>query len=385
MRSGTGLCRRVSRCSTSNRSSSTGTDDPLAVMHVAQPRSQQTRVLGVVDESASWSACSRSCGSPSPSSRAWSPETLLATSPMPTVPLGSATRSNARAVSDVMLRASDRCVRTDTIDEAFRPMHARHLSGLYVVDDGGRPTGYLDLHRAGAALRRGDRGRSPETPADRGRRDRRPDLRRDLRADRDGARRQDRRRAARRITGGRARDHRSGRGVRGDRPQRHLPADRDDESWPAILRRTGFFQWVAIQSVKVAGGEPVPAAARAERRLARVLSAFLDNVTTVVLHRAGHALHRDGPARLAGAVPDQRDPGVEHRRGGDADRRPAEHPDRLGGGSRFRRLPHQHGVRRRSLIFVVFLLMTAVLFLRGRRPSTTMSARRSSRSTRTRS
>ena len=24
-------------------------------------------------------------------------------------------------------------------------MHARHLSGLYVVDDDGRPTGYLDL------------------------------------------------------------------------------------------------------------------------------------------------------------------------------------------------------------------------------------------------
>jgi CBS domain-containing protein len=32
-----------------------------------------------------------------------------------------------------------------TIDAAFREMHARHLSGLYVVDDDGRPTGYLDL------------------------------------------------------------------------------------------------------------------------------------------------------------------------------------------------------------------------------------------------
>lgn len=49
-----------------------------------------------------------------------------------------------------------------------------------------------------------------------------------------------------------------------------------------ILRRTGFFQWVAIKSVKVAGGEPY--------RLLIVLSvvcaflsAFLDNVTTVVL------------------------------------------------------------------------------------------------------
>ena len=49
-----------------------------------------------------------------------------------------------------------------------------------------------------------------------------------------------------------------------------------------ILRRTGFFQWLAILSVKVAGGEPY--------RLLLVLSvvcaflsAFLDNVTTVVL------------------------------------------------------------------------------------------------------
>ncbi len=50
----------------------------------------------------------------------------------------------------------------------------------------------------------------------------------------------------------------------------------------AILRRTGFFQWLAIRSVKFAGGEPF--------RLLIVLSAvtalvsaFLDNVTTVVL------------------------------------------------------------------------------------------------------
>ena len=50
----------------------------------------------------------------------------------------------------------------------------------------------------------------------------------------------------------------------------------------AILRRTGFFQWLAIRSVKVAGGEPY--------RLLVVLclvcaalSALLDNVTTVVL------------------------------------------------------------------------------------------------------
>ena len=32
-----------------------------------------------------------------------------------------------------------------TIDEAFRLMHARQLSGLYVVDTNDRPTGYLDM------------------------------------------------------------------------------------------------------------------------------------------------------------------------------------------------------------------------------------------------
>jgi Na+/H+ antiporter NhaD/arsenite permease-like protein len=49
-----------------------------------------------------------------------------------------------------------------------------------------------------------------------------------------------------------------------------------------ILRRTGFFQWLAIWSVKVARGEPY----RLLIVLAVVcagLSAFLDNVTTVVL------------------------------------------------------------------------------------------------------
>jgi len=32
-----------------------------------------------------------------------------------------------------------------TADIAFRRMHANHLTGLYVVDGDGRPTGYLDL------------------------------------------------------------------------------------------------------------------------------------------------------------------------------------------------------------------------------------------------
>jgi len=49
-----------------------------------------------------------------------------------------------------------------------------------------------------------------------------------------------------------------------------------------ILRRTGFFEWVAIRSVKLARGEPMRLLLILSVVCA-VLSAFLDNVTTVVL------------------------------------------------------------------------------------------------------
>jgi len=50
----------------------------------------------------------------------------------------------------------------------------------------------------------------------------------------------------------------------------------------AILRRTGFFQWLAIRSAKLAGGQPYRLLI-VMSIVAAVLSAFLDNVTTVVL------------------------------------------------------------------------------------------------------
>ena len=49
-----------------------------------------------------------------------------------------------------------------------------------------------------------------------------------------------------------------------------------------ILRRTGFFQWLAIRSVKIADGDPFRLLLVLSV-VAAVLSAFLDNVTTVVL------------------------------------------------------------------------------------------------------
>ncbi len=50
----------------------------------------------------------------------------------------------------------------------------------------------------------------------------------------------------------------------------------------AILRRTGFFQWLAILSVKFAGGEPFRILIVLSV-VSALLSAFLDNVTTMVL------------------------------------------------------------------------------------------------------
>ncbi|MES2210730.1 MAG: ArsB/NhaD family transporter [Chloroflexota bacterium] len=49
-----------------------------------------------------------------------------------------------------------------------------------------------------------------------------------------------------------------------------------------ILRRTGFFQWVAIRSIKIAGGHPFRLMIVLSVVTA-IMSALLDNVTTVVL------------------------------------------------------------------------------------------------------
>ena len=50
----------------------------------------------------------------------------------------------ARTVRDAMLAPAS-ISGESTIGEAFRVMHQRRLSGLYVIDGDGRPTGYLDL------------------------------------------------------------------------------------------------------------------------------------------------------------------------------------------------------------------------------------------------
>ncbi len=50
----------------------------------------------------------------------------------------------ARTVDDAMLPPAT-IAASATVGQAFHVMHQRRLSGLYVVDGEGRPTGYLDL------------------------------------------------------------------------------------------------------------------------------------------------------------------------------------------------------------------------------------------------
>ena len=117
--------------------------DPLTIVRdaAAQPA---TRVLGVVDPDGKLIGILPILRLVETVIARVSPETLLAGD----ADLEEAARFGlevgARTVEDVMLpplsiRASA------TVDDAFRLMHANHQSGLHVVDDGDRPTGYLDL------------------------------------------------------------------------------------------------------------------------------------------------------------------------------------------------------------------------------------------------
>lgn len=117
--------------------------DPLEVMHraAAQP---QTRLLGVVDPDGVLIGVVPLLRLAEAVIARISPETLLAD----IVDLADAARFGhvveSRTIGDVMVPAA--IIRsTATADEAFRQMHERHMSGLYVVDVHGRPTGYLDL------------------------------------------------------------------------------------------------------------------------------------------------------------------------------------------------------------------------------------------------
>lgn len=69
----------------------------------------------------------------------------------------------ARAVGDVMLEPAAVAL-TTPIEAAFRLMRQRQISGIYVVDEAGRPTGYMDLLELAAleidAIERRESGRA---------------------------------------------------------------------------------------------------------------------------------------------------------------------------------------------------------------------------------
>ena len=117
--------------------------DPLSIVRLATAR-PETRLIGVTDPAGVLVGVVPTLRLAETVVARVSPETLLAG----VADLAEAERFGrevgARRVADIMLPVAS-ISGTATVDDAFRQMHARHLSGLYVVDDDGRPTGYLDL------------------------------------------------------------------------------------------------------------------------------------------------------------------------------------------------------------------------------------------------
>ena len=86
-----------------------------------------------------------------------------------------------------------------------------------------------------------------------------------------------------------------------------------------ILRRTGVFEYIAIWAAKRAKGSPLRVMILLTL-ITAVASAFLDNVTTVLLIAPVTLLVCDRLGINPGPVPDRRSHGLQHRR--------RRHPDR---------------------------------------------------------
>ena len=118
-------------------------EDLLAVMRQAAAR-PETRVIGVVDSDDKLVGVLPVLRLAEAVVSRVAPEALLTD----ISDIGDVARFGhaveSRVVRDAMVEPA--MVRPEaTLDEAFRVMHRRHLSGLYVVGPDGRPTGYLDL------------------------------------------------------------------------------------------------------------------------------------------------------------------------------------------------------------------------------------------------
>ena len=95
----------------------------------------------------------------------------------------------------------------------------------------------------------------------------------------------------------------------------------------SVLSRTGVFEWLATHAAAMARGSPVRILIALSLATA-VLSALLDNVTTVVLIAPVTISVASALRMKAVAAPHLRGDSVQHRRQRHADRRPAKHRHR---------------------------------------------------------
>ena len=110
----------------------------------------------------------------------------------------------------------------------------------------------------------------------------------------------------------------------------------------SISRRSGMFEYLADLVGAEGEGEPGrhPAAAADHHRRALGAARQRDDGAA---GGAGDARDHQGAQRPALPVPVRRGLRLQHRRHGDLDRRPAQHPHRLAGRPRLQRLRHQPG------------------------------------------
>lgn len=121
-----------------------GPDDDLLVVMRRSAVQPETRLIGVVDQAGELIGVLPILRLAESVVARVAPEALLTdiSDIVDVARFGHAVE--ARAVRDVMIEPA--IVLPDaTLDQAFRQMHLRRLSGLYVVDVNGHPTGYLDL------------------------------------------------------------------------------------------------------------------------------------------------------------------------------------------------------------------------------------------------
>lgn len=139
-----------------------GPDDDLLVVMRRSAAQPETRLIGVVDQAGKLIGVLPNLRLVEAVVARVAPEALLTdiTDIVDVARFGDAVEG--RVVRDVMLDPA--VVLADaTVDQAFRQMHLSRLSGLYVVDKDGHPTGYLDLLEL--AVLYVDALESPPTPS----------------------------------------------------------------------------------------------------------------------------------------------------------------------------------------------------------------------------